>query len=160
MRFRVFTVAALLAACTRFAAAAEPWESREHPRERAVMLYFTKSFGAQRRMDTPLQFGLRWQQSTTQVGSVPAELFGLRFNSLGQRGLSTGGAMILRLDSMKDEDQDGNVDSSWDSWSEPTFYVVGVLALAGALCLAEEVICEKSRRSVTPGESPGLGLRD
>jgi hypothetical protein len=160
MKFRVLTAATLLAACTQFAAAAEPWNARENPRDRAVTLYFTKSFAASRREARPLQFGLSWQQQGSIEGAPPAELLGLRFDSRGRKALSMGGAMILRLDSMKDENGNEKVDSSWDSWNEWTFYVLGTLALAGALCLAEELICEDNRRRVTPGESPGLGLRD
>lgn len=160
MRFRVLTAAALLAACTQFAAASEPWSTRENMRERAVMLYFTKSFGASRREPMPLRFGLSWQQQGSIEGAPPAELLGLRFDSQGRKALSTGGAMILRLDSMKDENGNEKVDSSWDSWNDWTFYFVGTLALVGALCVAEELICENKRRRVTPGESPGLGMRD
>jgi hypothetical protein len=159
MRFRVLTAAALFAACTQFAAAAEPWSTRD-ARERAVMLYFTKSFGATRNGQLPLRFGLSWQQGGSIAGAPPAELLGLRFDSLGRKALSSGGAMILRLDSMKDENDNGKVDSSWDSWNDWTFYVVGTLALAGALCLAEQVICEENRRRATPTAPPDLGLRD
>lgn len=154
MKFFVLAVAMLLTAIAQSAAAAEPWA--ESPRDKAVMLYFTKTFGAPQRKEMPLQFGLRWQQGSMLADVAPTELIGLRFNSLGHRGLSAGGAMILRLDSMKDEDQDGNVDSSWDSMSELTIYLVGVLGVAAVLCATEIGICTKSRRRVSPGESPGL----
>jgi hypothetical protein len=133
---------ALVAATAASAAAAEPWA--QPGRDKAVMLYFSKTFGPGSR--GPGELGLRWQQSAPHYSGPATELLALRFTSQGHRALSAAGAMVLRLDSMKDEDGDGEVDSSFDSWSKPTFVVVGILAVAGGLCIAKELICKESRR--------------
>lgn len=157
MKLSVLTVAAALAAIAQSAVAAGPWATARN--DRAVMLYFHKTFGAAARGPAPLEIGLRWQQPALHASAAPTELIGLRFSSLGHKALSAGGSLVMRLDSMKDEDGDGKPDSSfdWDSWTKRTYIVVGILAVAGGLCLAKEVICEENRRrQYSPEPTPNV----
>jgi hypothetical protein len=162
MKFRVLAAAAMLAMATLSSADEPSWAAPE--RDRAVMLYFSKSFGSGARgLAPPIAFGLRWQEASPSLEWRAASLLDLRWSLDGRKTLLAGGAPMLSLDSMKDEDGDGTPDSSWtwESWKEPGFIVLGVIAVAGGLCLARELICEKksdpldSSPSDPPPGNPG-----
>jgi hypothetical protein len=117
-------------------------------RDKAVMLYITKSFGGTARLPrTPLAFGLRYQQSPTYDMSRVYPLMDLRYSLGGRKTVALGGALML----------DSSIDSSADnSWDNPWLYVGAAAGLAAALCALEEVLCEdKSSRS--PGTSTETG---
>lgn len=107
-------------------------------RDKAVMLYFTKSFGGtERKRRAPLAFGLRYQQSPTYDMSRAYPLMDLRYSIGGRKTVALGGALML----------DSSIDSSADnSWDNPWLYVGAAAGLAAALCALEQVLCEDSRR--------------
>ncbi|MBC8026403.1 MAG: hypothetical protein H7Y89_10450 [Steroidobacteraceae bacterium] len=118
-----------------------------HERDKAVMLYFTKSFGGTARQPrTPLAFGLRYQQSPAYDMSRVYPLMDLRYSLGGRKTVALGGALML----------DSSIDSSaGPSWDNPWLYVGAAAGLAAALCALEEVLCEDNRRS--PGTSTETG---
>jgi hypothetical protein len=123
----VLTAAALLGAAGA-AAAAEP--GRPPEREKAIVLYVTKSIGAKKHLgQAPLAFGLRLQQSSPIDFRRSHDLFDLRYAPGVRTTLSSSGALMY--DSMSEE-----------SWRTPWPYFGLALIVAGGLCLAEELICE------------------
>jgi hypothetical protein len=113
-------------------------------RDKAVMLYFTKSFGGTaRRPSAPLAFGLRYQQSPMYDMARAYPLMDLRYSLGGRKTAALGGALMF----------DTSIESSADnSWDNPWLYVGAAAGLAAALCLMEEVLCEKnSPNRETPG---------
>jgi hypothetical protein len=136
---------------TGLAVAAEPallGAPGANERDKAVMLYVTKSFGGTaRRPSAPLAFGLRYQQSSTYDVTRTYPLMDLRYSLGGRRTVALGGALML----------DSSADSSaGPSWDNPWLYVGAAAGLAAALCALEEVLCEdKSSRS--PGTSTETG---
>jgi hypothetical protein len=118
-------------------------------RDKAVMLYFTKSFGGtERKARTPLAFGFRYQQSPMYDMSRAYPLMDLRYSIGGRKTVSLGGALML----------DSSIDSSADnSWDNPWLYVGAAAGLAAALCALEEVLCEKNSRRNTDTSTPGTG---
>lgn len=135
------------------AAAAEPvWPGapRATERDKAVMLYFTKSFGGtERRQKTPLAFGLRYQQTSVIDASAVYPLMDVRYSLGGRKTVALGGALML-----------DSLDSSTDgSWRNPWLYVSVAAGLAVLLCAAEEVFCEDSPRRYEspPPTTPGTG---
>jgi hypothetical protein len=140
MKVRVLLmVSALLAAAS--AAAAEP------PREKALMLYFSKSFGGTHdRSSAPLAFGLRLQQSSPFDGRAVA-LVDARYSFAGPRALAFGGIPVLSLGGEDDADADSSGDSSGAfrgfAKDHPGWTAVAIVgALLGGACLAAWVVCE------------------
>jgi hypothetical protein len=126
----VLTAAALLGAAGA-AAAAEP--GRPPEREKAIVLYVTKSIGAKKHLgQAPLAFGLRLQQSSPIDFRRYNDLFDLRYAPGVRTTLSSSGALMY----------DSYESMSADSWKTPWPYIVGALLIGGGLCLAEELICE------------------
>lgn len=155
MRVRsVLILSALLAATT--VAAAEP--QHESPRDKALMLYFSKSFGAtQRQARTPLQFGLRLQQSSPFDNGRALALVDARFQLGGPRVLAFAGVPALSLGNTGDEDEGSSSDMSGairgfgsrhPGW---TIAMIVGSVLAGA-CLAEWGICEEDEPEESEGE--------
>ena len=135
------------------AAAVEPvWPGapRATERDKAVMLYFTKSLGGtERGPETPLAFGLRYQQTSVIDASTVYPLMDLRYSLGGRKTVALGGALMLdSLDS-----------STEDSWRNPWLYVSAGAGLAVVLCVLKEVFCEDNpRRYETPTPTtPGTG---
>jgi hypothetical protein len=147
----------LLCAFTTVTLAAEPGQPIE--REKAVMLYFTKSFGSdQRNNRAPLAFGLRLQQSSTSGAMRPIALMDARYSFGGRKTFALGG--FPAFDSTN-ESSDGSSTSSTTSSADMSQKHPGwttamiVLAVFGGMCLTETWVCEGDGRR-TP-ESPGLG---
>jgi hypothetical protein len=137
--------AALMSAGTAVSSA-EP----EQPagRERAVMLYFSKSLGgSQRQNHAPLAFGLRLQQSSPFQDNQQVSLLDARVSLDGRKQMLFGG--LNAFDSKKDIDidADGTGSSSEGAWFREHKLMTGLLAtliVVGGLCGARTVICEKN----------------
>ncbi|MEO8063835.1 MAG: hypothetical protein ABI821_13925 [Pseudomonadota bacterium] len=137
----VLIVSALLAAAS--VAAAEP------PREKALMLYFSKSFGGTgNRAPAPLAFGLRLQQSSPFDGRSFA-LVDARYSFGGTHTLGFGGIPLLSLGEEDGADADSSGDSSGAfrgfAREHPGWTAAAIVgALLGGACLAAWGICEDS----------------
>jgi hypothetical protein len=141
-------VSALLAAAST--AAAEP------PREKALMLYFSKSFGGTHaRSSAPLAFGLRLQQSSPFDGRAFA-LIDARYSLAGPRALAFGGIPVLSLggeDAHDDADSSGDSSGTFRGFAKdhPGWTAVAIVgALLGGACLAAWGICEDPENDPEP----------
>ena len=159
MKFRVLTAAALFAACASQSPAAEPWSGGD--REKAVMLYFSKSFGEHEPRRYPLALGLRLQQSSVVEQRQRVDLFDVSLTGKTRLSLLNG---ALRLDAFEPNNKEkSSEDKSWDSSSaEPesseehrgmvvTFSILGVI---GAACAFEVGICRSDDGSESTSETP------
>ena len=161
MRSRtVCILSALLMAAT--AAAAEP--QRESPRDKALMIYFSKSFGGTNgRAPSPLAFGLRLQQSSPFDAGRAVALVDARHRLGGSRTLSFGGVPVFSLggergSSAESNDASGSIGAANPGWTAAMI----VVAVLGGMCLAEWGICEDDKDPSpdspgTPGPTPGTG---
>ena len=160
MRVRsVLLLSALLAATT--AAAADP--RVDSPRDNALMLYFSKSFGTGHASTAPLAFGLRLQQSSPFDNGRALALVDARFRLGGPRVLALAGVPALSLGRTGEEEDDGSSGdmsgairgfaSRHPGW---TIAMIVGSVLAGA-CLAEWGICEEDSgpEREPPYEPPG-----
>jgi hypothetical protein len=149
MKYTKKMICAVLAGAATMAGAAEP--PAADVRDRAVMLYVSKSFGSlQRQNRTPLAFGLRLQQSSPFASNLTVPLLDMRYSLGGRKTLLAGGAVALDSGSME-----GSSDE--DSFKEPWFWVIfGTLTL-GTLCVTNTFVCEEKRRRESTSESQGLG---
>jgi hypothetical protein len=134
---------------TGLAAGAEPaltGAPGANERDKAVMLYVTKSFGGNaRRPDAPLAFGLRYQESSTYDLARTYPLMDLRYSLGGRKTVALGGALML-----------DSLDSSTEgSWRNPWLYVGAAAGLAVMLCALEEVFCEDKPRSPSTSTETG-----
>jgi hypothetical protein len=151
----VFACAALMGAGT-LASAAEPNQPAE--REKAVMLYFSKSFGSdQRHNRSPLAFGLRLQQSSPFDTSHSIAVFDARYSLGGRKTLALAG--LNAFESTSDSSQESSGESSVSSdniWKEHPYLTstAVVLAVLGLMCATETGLCEKSGYRRTELESP------
>jgi hypothetical protein len=139
----VLMVCTALAAVATCASAAEP---RGAPiRDKALMLYFAKSFGStQRQNRTPLQFGLKLQQSSPFDANRAVALLDARY--------SLGGAKTLMLAGGLSYDSGG---SSAIARAHPGWTAVAIVAaLAAGACLLETGLCEGDDGYERPS-SPG-----
>ncbi len=151
---RTSLLAALSGLCIAgVAAGTEPVRSDApgaNERDKAVMLYFTKSFGGtEQRQQTPLAFGLRYQQTSVIDVSHVYPLMDVRYSLGGRKTVALGGALML-----------DSLDSSTEgSWRNPWLYVSAAAGLAVMLCALKEVFCEDGpRRYETPTPTtPGTG---
>jgi hypothetical protein len=149
-------VSALLGAATASAADL----ARESPREKALMLYFSKSIGGYRSARSPLAFGLRLQQSSPFDTGRALALVDARFRLGGPRVLALAGVPALSLGRTGEEEDDGSsgdlsgairgFGSRHPGW---TIAMIVGSVLAGA-CLAEWGICEDDPNPSSPYEPP------
>lgn len=155
MRVRSVLILSALLAATTVAAADPPHET---PRDKALMLYFSKSFGStQRQARTPFAFGLRLQQSAPFDSARSFALVDARYSPGGTRLLAFAGVPALSLGSSED-DSSGDLSAGSSGQSSVligkhpgwTAVMVAVAVLGGA-CLFELGICEDDKR---PYESP------
>lgn len=155
----VIACAALMSAGTLLSAA-EPGQPAG--RERAVMLYFSKTFGSSQQQNrAPLEFGLRLQQSSPFLDNEQIPLLDARFSLDGRKQMLFGGLNAFDTKTKKvDIDPDGEGSSSEGSWIARHKVVTGVLAtliVVGGLCGARKVICEKNSGYRLGGESLAPG---
>jgi hypothetical protein len=164
MRSRtVLILSALLMAAT--GAAAEP--PRESPRDKALMIYFSKSFGGTKRhAAAPLAFGLRLQQSSPFDAGRAVTLVDARHWLGGPRTLAFGGVPVFSLGG---EDEEGSTSQGSSAASNslgemhPGWTAAMIVAaVLGGMCLAEWGICKGNSRPSTdtsdpPGPTPGTG---
>lgn len=157
MKKSVTIFAAALMGAATFASSAEPVQPPE--RERALMLYFSKTFGSEQKQNrSPLQFGLRLQQSSPFDTARPVALLDARYSLGGRRTFALAG--LNAFESAEDSSGDSSGESSVSSeniWKEHPYLTTTavVLAVLGIMCASKEILCEDSgnRRG---SESPGL----
>jgi hypothetical protein len=156
---KALILSALLAAATG-ASAAE--YGRESPRDKAVMLYFSKSFGGTKsHAPAPLAFGLRLQQSSPFEPARAVALIDARHWLGGRGALAFGGVPVLSLgedgSSGQSSDASASVGREHPGWTAAMI----VVAVLGGMCLAEWGICEDDdpeySGTESPGPSPGTG---
>jgi hypothetical protein len=161
MRSRsVLILSALLMAAT--GAAAEP--PRESPRDKALMFYFSKSFGGTKgHAAAPLAFGLRLQQSSPFDAGRAVALVDARRWVGGPRTLAFGGVPVFSLGGEDGSSGESSTASASLGREHPGWTAAMIVAavLAG-MCLAEWGICEdndpESTETGTPGgPTPGTG---
>ncbi len=146
---------------TSVPAVAEPQTAA--PREKAVMLYFTKSFGSEQQQNrSPLAFGLRLQQSASFDATRPIALLDARYSLGGRKTFALAG--LNAFESTNDSSQESSGQSSVSSdniWKEHPYLtsVAVVLAVLGIMCGTETLICEGGRR-YRQGELDTLQLGD
>jgi hypothetical protein len=156
----VLILSALLMAAT--AAAAEP--QRESPRDKALMFYFSKSFGGTKgHAPVPLAFGLRLQQSSPFDAGRAVALVDARQWLGGPRTLAFGGVPFFSLGGEDGSSAESSAASASIGSENPGWTAAMIVAavLAG-MCLAESVICEDDDEPEysppeTPGPTPGTG---
>ena len=159
MRTSKAFVCTLLCAFTTVTLAEPPGQPVE--REKAVMLYFTKSFGSDQKQNrSPLAFGFKLQQSSLFGTTRPIELLDARYSLNGRKTFALGG--LNAFDSANDSSNDSSGESTASSsklWTEHPGWTAAMVALAvlGAMCATETLICEGGGGYDGPGESPGLG---
>jgi len=138
-------IAVALLASAAAASAAEP--SGAPARQKALMVYFNKSFGGTgQRRHQPLAFGLKLQQSDAYQDEPSFDLIDLRY-SLGHRATLTlaNAVQLTAFNDGKESSSSSSIGPSFDKNPVATV-VVATVAIAGGLCLAKKVIC-KSKRS-------------
>ncbi len=133
MKSFVLAVAALLTAIAHSAAAAEPWA--ESPRDSAVMLYFSKSFGHQRSGGIPPAFGLRLERQLSQDWQRPVALFDARYSLGGRQQFLIGGLNAFDTGSSGAESSAASGDFSRKHPGWTAAMIVGAV-LAG-MCIAD-----------------------
>jgi hypothetical protein len=157
MRTSKAFICTLLCAFTTVTLAADPGQPVE--REKAVMLYFTKSFGSDQKQNRePLAFGLRLQQSSPFNSTRTVALMDARYAFGGRKTFALAGFPAFdSTQGSSDESSTSSTVSSADmSHKHPGWTVAMiVLAVAGIMCATETGICEGGGEST--GESPGLG---
>jgi hypothetical protein len=161
MRFRVLMAAALLAAIAQRSAATETWSPAEQPRENAVMLYFSKSFGADPRGNRQrLGFGLRLQHGRPLANAGRVDLLDFKFSGRLQARLLNG---ALQLDAFGSRNRDGK-SSSEASSADPEdssekhrgkILTISLLGIVGAACAFQWGICESSDSREVIADPPG-----
>jgi hypothetical protein len=161
----VLLLSALLGAASASAADAQ----RESPREKALMLYFSKSFGGTSDARMPLAFGLRLQQSSSFDTGHAVALVDARYWLGGPRILALGGVPALSFGNDRDEEEEEETGSSGDlsgavtgfGKRHPGWTIAAIFAaVLGGACLAEWGVCEDDPRDpeyVPPGTNPGTG---
>jgi hypothetical protein len=156
-----FAIVCLLLGAASAASAIEPL--REAPREKALMLYFSKSFGGPaKRLDAPMNFGLRLQQSAAFDAARPLSLVDMRYSLDGRGTLALAGvsAVSLKLALGEEEGADSSGNSSSASTEisirHPGWTAAGIVAalFAGA-CSFEWGICEDDKKEYSRTETPG-----
>lgn len=150
-----FAVAAFLVAT---AASAGPVQASGAPEQnRAVMLYFAKSFGGSgARERQPLAFGLRFQQTSPLDVNRQVSFLDARYSLGGRRQLLMAG--LNAFDSSAEGGSSGASGTSSGAMSEqhPGWTAAAiVLAVLGGMCGFELGLCEHDGRPGT-SESPGL----
>jgi hypothetical protein len=153
----LFACAALTGAGT-LASAAEPGHPAE--RERAVMLYFTKSFGSDQKQNrSPLAFGLRLQQSSPFDTSRQIALLDASYSLGGRKAFALGGLDAFESTSKSSDDSSGESSVSSESvWKEHPYLTTAAVALVvlGVMCGTKKILCKNSGRySPDASESPG-----
>jgi hypothetical protein len=157
MRMSKALVCTLLSAFTTVTLAAET--ARPEAREKAVMLYFTKSFGSdQKRNRTPLAFGIKLQQSAPFGATRPIALLDARYSLSGRKTFALAGLNLDSATGSSDESSTSSTTSSATLSHEHPGWTVAMIALAvlGTACATETLLCESGGRRST-SESPGLG---
>jgi hypothetical protein len=146
MKLSTLTAAAMLAAATQSAAAAEPWSRPE--REGAMMLYFSKSFGSEQARDrSPLAFGLRFQQQGLLNDIGPVTLLDARYSLGGRRQM-----LVAGLDAFGGASSDESSSASNDmSREHPGWTAAAVVAAVLALWCAAECGSDDDDPEYTPG---------
>lgn len=156
--FTTILALALLTAATG-ASADMPVPGAAPEQNRAVMFYFTKSFGSDQKQNrTPLAFGLRLQQSSPFDAAQTVALADARYSFGGRKTFALAGFPAFdSTQGSSDESSTSSTTSSADmSHKHPGWTVTMiVLAVAGAMCATENYICTHRNRSTS--ESPGLG---
>ena len=155
-----FLAAALLTATVASADSSQPGGAPE--RNRAVMLYFAKSFGStQKQNRTPLAFGLRLEQGAPLELHRSVAIADFRYSLGGVREIHTFGALAMRLG----DDEVGKPSSSSSSGlpikEHPvaTGVVIG-LGILGLACATETGLCKGGRsyeRTSQPSTPTGPG---
>ena len=147
MKFRVVLLSVLLTG----ASAAPASEPLQPPlREKALMVYFSKSFGGtQRQNRQPLAFGLRLQQTTPFDVSRAVSLLDMRYSLGGRKALLA--ADVLLLDSSSSGHSLGV-----ESWKEHWGLAVGVgVGVVVAACAFRVGICEHGHSTDTSTNTGG-----
>ena len=142
MKIRTILIPAVLATATALAAAAPPGPPTSTS-DRALMVYFSKSFGPRTGGSrTPLAFGLRLQQSTFFDASRAYPLIDARYSLSGRRTLAVGG--MLAFDSFEGIPGERNSWTSSDASAEhPGWLWFGIgLGALGLACAAQWGICQ------------------
>lgn len=147
MKIRI-VIACLLLGVATSVSAIEP--AQQAPREKALMLYFSKSFGGPaRQIDAPLNFGLRLQQSSSFDASRALSLVDLRYSLDGRGTLAFASvpALSLQLSLGEEEGKDSSGESSSASTTISTRHpgwtaVAIVAALFAGACSFEWGVCE------------------
>jgi hypothetical protein len=161
MKPLVLIACAALATVASIASAAEP--PGTGPRERAMTLYFSKSFGStQRQNRMPLAFGLRLEQSAPFDLSRSIGLFDARYSLGGRKEFLMGGfkAFGSSDDSSGGSSGESGGSSGTMSQTHPAWTtVIVVLGVLGILCATETGICEGNKRDpdYTPPGPTGPG---
>jgi hypothetical protein len=158
----VLLLSALLCAASASAADAQ----RESPRDKALMLYFSKSFGSKSDGLTPLAFGLRLQQSSPFDTGHSVALIDARYWLGGPRILALGGVPALSFGNDRDEEEEagssGDVSGAMTNFGKRhPGWTIGLIfaAVLGGACLAEWGVCEDDDEQgpeyVPPGTNTG-----
>lgn len=138
----------LLCAFTVVTLAAEPGQPAE--REKAVMLYFTKTFGSDQKQNrAPLAFGLKLQQSSVFDTAHSMSLFDARYSLGGHRSFAIAGLNAFESSGESSESSQG---PSWASFRKRP-YVTGLLigvSLIGISCGTKNWPCKSNSRYTEP----------
>ena len=159
MKSLVLIVCAALLSAGAFASAAEPGQPAE--REKAVMLYFSKSFGSDQKQNrSPLAFGLRLQQSSPFDTSRSIAVFDARYSLGGRKTFAFAGLNAFESTSESSQKSSGESSVSSDNiWREHPYLTTTavVLAVLGLMCATETGICESSGYRRSELEPPQTG---
>ena len=134
----------LLCAFTAVTLAAEPGQPAG--REKAVMLYFTKSFGSDQKQNrAPLAFGLKLQQSSVFDTSHTMALFDARYSLGGRKSFAVAGLNAFESSGESSESSQG---PSWESFEKHPYITTTVIvfSLIGISCATENWPCKGSSR--------------
>jgi hypothetical protein len=153
VRKTILIAAASMFCMANLALAAPPGAS---PREGALMLYVSKSFGGGgAKAAKPLAFGLRLDRISLDDSGRGIALFDARLSLSGRTTLAAAGVPLFdsRLQGQRWFASFG----SSGAWGGARGWAIAAIAAAGAACLAEFGICEddddsESDDSYTPGQ--------
>ena len=158
MKIHLLLASALSVVAASAGQAAEPLTPPA--REKALMLYFSKSFGgSDRQARNPLAFGLRLQESTLSDAARSVPLLDLRYSLDGRAMLIA--ADVLRWDpsDSSDDPESSMPSSAGQHWGIYVAAGIGVLAVA---CATHVGICEDHKNGTdtaggtdTPTGPPG-----
>jgi len=154
MKMRSLVLVALFAFATGVASADPPTAPTS---EKAVMLYFAKSFGStQRQNRTPLAFGLKFQAASPFTAARPVALLDARYALGGKKTFALAGLNAFDSGSSDDSSKE-STGSSAELWRQHPGWTAAMVALAvlGAMCATEELICKGGGHGYrAPSETP------